>query len=156
MFSLDNLQSSGKKRKRVGRGGARGGTSGRGHKGQNARSGGPKGRGFEGGQTPLQRRLPKRGFNNAQFSKEFSLVNLNSLDRCFIDGEEVTVDSLIQKGLVKPKHSAQTNVKKRMLVKILGSGNLTKKLSVSADAFSAHAIEAIEKVGGKAHKIKEL
>jgi len=68
----------------------------------------------------------------------------------------VTVDSLIQKGLVKPKRSEQANVKKRTLVKILGLGDLTKKLLISADAFSASAVEAIEKVGGKAHKIKEL
>src|SRR5215831_1289236 len=105
MFCLENLQSSGKKRKRVGRGGAHGGTSCRGHKGQNARSGGPKGRGFEGGQTPLQRRLPKRGFNNVNFAKEISLVNLDVLERAFSDGEEVNVHALIQKGLVKPKTS---------------------------------------------------
>jgi large subunit ribosomal protein L15 len=97
MFSLDNLQSAGKDRKRVGRGGSRGGTSGRGHKGQNARSGGPKGRGFEGGQTPLQRRLPKRGFTNARFSKETSIVNVNSLERAFAEGEEVNVLTLVEK-----------------------------------------------------------
>ena len=156
MFSLDNLQSSGKKRKRVGRGGARGGTCGRGHKGQNARSGGPKGRGFEGGQTPLQRRLPKRGFNNAHFTKEFSLVNLHTLERSFSSGEEVTVDLLIQKGLIKPKQSAHVDAKKKIFVKVLGTGDLTKNLTISVDAFSARAIEAIEKVGGKAIKIKEL
>ena len=76
---------------------------GRGHKGQNARSGGPKGRGFEGGQTPLQRRLPKRGFTNARFSKEVSIVNLQSLERAFTDGEEVNVLTLVQKGLIKIK-----------------------------------------------------
>ncbi len=155
MFSLDNLQSSGKKRKRVGRGGAHGGTSGRGHKGQNARSGGPKGRGFEGGQTPLQRRLPKRGFSNAPFSKEFSLVNLHSLERAFADGEEVNVLTLTQKGIIKPKISAR-DLKKGTIVKILGEGQLSKKLTVSAYAFSASAIAAIEKVGGKALIIKEL
>ncbi len=156
MFSLDNLQSSGKKRKRVGRGGARGGTSGRGHKGQNARSGGPKGRGFEGGQTPLQRRLPKRGFTNARFSKEVSLVNLSSLERVFVDGEEVNAQVLALKGLIKPKKSEQCDVKKGTIVKILGDGELTKKLIVSAYSFSANAIKAIEKVGGKALIIKEL
>ncbi|HLW72971.1 MAG TPA: 50S ribosomal protein L15 [Candidatus Babeliales bacterium] len=156
MFSLDNLQSSGKKRKRVGRGGAHGGTSGRGHKGQNARSGGPKGRGFEGGQTPLQRRLPKRGFTNARFFKEVSLVNLSTLERAFADGEEVNVDVLTQKGLIKPKKSEQRDFKKGTIVKILGDGKLSKKLTVSAYAFSASAIQAIEEVGGKALIIKEL
>jgi large subunit ribosomal protein L15 len=156
MFSLDNLQSAGKNRKRVGRGGSRGGTSGRGHKGQNARSGGPKGRGFEGGQTPLQRRLPKRGFSNAPFSKEISLVNLSSLERVFVDGDEVNVDVLVQKGLIKPKRSEQSDVKKGTIVKILGDGELSKKLTVSAYAFSASAIQAIEKVGGKALITKEL
>lgn len=156
MFSLDNLQSSGKKRKRVGRGGARGGTSGRGHKGQNARSGGPKGRGFEGGQTPLQRRLPKRGFSNACFSKEISLVNLSSLERVFVDGDEVNAHVLAQKGLIKPKKSEQSDLKKGAIVKVLGGGELSKKLIVSAYAFSASAIQAIEKVGGKALIIKEL
>ena len=156
MFSLDNLQSSGKKRKRVGRGGARGGTSGRGSKGQNARSGGPKGRGFEGGQTPLQRRLPKRGFSNAPFSKEVSLVNLSSLERVFVDGDEVNAQTLVQKGLIKPKKSEQSDVKKGTIVKILGDGKLSKKLTISAYAFSASAIQAIEKVGGKALITKEL
>jgi large subunit ribosomal protein L15 len=156
MFSLDNLQAAGKNRKRVGRGGARGGTAGRGHKGQNARSGGPKGRGFEGGQTPLQRRLPKRGFSNAPFSKEVSLVNLSSLERVFVDGDEVNVHVLVQKGLIKPKRSEQSDIKKGTIVKILGDGELSKKLIVSAFAFSASAIQAIEKVGGKALITKEL
>lgn len=156
MFSLDNLQSSGKKRKRVGRGGACGGTSGRGHKGQNARSGGPKGRGFEGGQTPLQRRLPKRGFTNAHFVKEISLVNLSSLERVFTDGQEVDVQMLVEKGLIKPKKSEQRDSKKGTIVKVLGDGELSKKLIISAHAFSASAIQAIEKVGGKALITKEL
>src|SRR5579871_1557002 len=120
MFSLDNLQSAGKDRKRVGRGGSRGGTSGRGHKGQNARSGGPKGRGFEGGQTPLQRRLPKRGFNNAQFSREVSLVNIKSLERVFAEGIEIDTSILAQHGLIKPKKSEQRDLKKGTFVKILG------------------------------------
>ena len=156
MFSLDNLDSSGKDRKRVGRGGSRGGTSGRGHKGQNARSGGPKGRGFEGGQTPLQRRLPKRGFTNAPFSKEVSIVNLNTLERAFAEGEDVNVLTLIEKGLIKIKSSEHRDVKKGTIVKILGDGELSKKLTVSAFAFSASAKQAIEKVGGKALIIKEL
>src|SRR5436190_5428782 len=133
MFCLENLQSSGKKRKRIGRGGSRGGTSGRGHKGQNARSGGPKGRGFEGGQTPLQRRLPKRGFTNARFSREVSLVNLSSLERVFEEGTEINVLLLAQHGLIKPKKSEQQDIKKGTFVKILGDGLLKKKLIVSAD-----------------------
>lgn len=156
MFNLENLQSSGKNRKRIGRGGAHGGTSCRGHKGQNARSGGPKGRGFEGGQTPLQRRLPKRGFTNARFSREVSLVNLHSLDRVFADGEEVNVLTLTEKGLIKPKSSEQREHKKGTIVKILGEGQLSKKLTVFANAFSSSALQAIEKVGGKALIIKEL
>jgi large subunit ribosomal protein L15 len=156
MFCLENLQSAGKKRKRVGRGGSRGGTSGRGHKGQNARSGGPKARGFEGGQTPLQRRLPKRGFTNARFAREISLVNLSSLERVFEEGTEINTLLLAQHGLIKPKKSEQQEIKKGTFVKILGDGVLSKKLTVSADAFSASAIQAIEKAGGKALIIKEL
>ncbi len=155
MFRLENLESSGKDRKKVGRGGSRGGTSGRGHKGQNARSGGPKGRGFEGGQTPLQRRLPKRGFNNAQFSKEVSLVNIKSLERVFSEGTEINAFVLAQHGLIKPKKSEQKDLKKGTFVKILGDGVLSKNLVVSAHAFSASAIQAIEKAGGKALIIKE-
>lgn len=156
MFALENLQPSGKKRKRIGRGGSRGGTSGRGHKGQNARSGGPKARGFEGGQTPLQRRLPKRGFTNARFSREVSLVNLSSLERVFSEGTEINALLLIQNGLIKPKKSEQQDIKKGSFIKILGDGVLSKKFIVSADAFSASAIQAIEKAGGKALIIKEL
>jgi large subunit ribosomal protein L15 len=155
MFSLDNLQSAGKKRKRVGRGGSRGGTSGRGHKGQNARSGGPKGRGFEGGQTPLQRRLPKRGFTNARFSKDISIINVRALERSFEQGEEVNPLTLLEKGLLKVKSSEQRDIKKGTIVKILGDGQLSKKLTVSAFSFSASARKAIEEVGGKALIIKE-
>ena len=155
MFRLENLQPSGKERKRVGRGGKRGGTAGRGHKGQNARSGGPKARGFEGGQTPLQRRLPKRGFTNARFSREVSLVNIKSLERVFSEGTEVNASILAQHGLIKPKKSEQKDSKKGTFVKILGDGVLNKKLTISANAFSASAIQAIEKAGGKALIIKE-
>ncbi len=87
MAQLNNLVSSGKKRKRVGRGGSRGGTSGKGHKGQKARSGGTVRAGFEGGQMPLYRRLPKRGFTNARFKPELIIVNLDRLDKAFNDGE---------------------------------------------------------------------
>jgi large subunit ribosomal protein L15 len=156
MVGLDNLLSSGKERKKVGRGGKRGGTSGRGHKGQNARSGGPKGRGFEGGQTPLQRRLPKRGFTNARFEKEVSLVNLKNLERFFAEGSEITPSLLMEHGLIKPKKSERQNCKKGMFVKVLGDGVLSKKFIISADAFSASAMQAIEQAGGKALIIKEL
>jgi len=156
MLSLDNLHSAGKDIKRRGRGGSRGGTSGRGHKGQNARSGGPKGRGFEGGQTPLQRRLPKHGFTNARFAREVSLVNIGSLDRVFANGDEVNAVVLSQKGLIKPKKSEQRDIKKGTFVKVLGEGELTKQIIVHAHAFSASAIKAIEKAGGKALIIKEL
>lgn len=155
MFRLENLESAGKDRKRVGRGGSRGGTSGRGHKGQNARSGGPKGIGFEGGQTPLRRRLPKRGFNNVNFSRMFSLVNLKHLESFFTEGAEINVAMLTERGLVRPKKSEQCDFKKGMFVKILGDGILSKKFTVSAHAFSASALQAIEKAGGKALIIKE-
>lgn len=141
MLQLHNLPSLTKKRKRVGRGGGRGGTSGRGHKGQRARSGGrselkPF---FEGGQMPLTRRLPRRGFTN-RFKKIYIIVGLRDLERCFDDGQTVDMGALRGKGLVKGK--------KDPLVKVLTSGTLTKKLTVHADAFSKSAIKLIEKAGG--------
>ncbi len=156
MFRLDNLQPSGKKRKRTGRGGSRGGTSGRGHKGQKARSGGNVAVGFEGGQMPLHRRLPKRGFTNARFKKEVSIVNLKKLNDFFSDGDEVTAESLIEKGLIKPKKSEQRKIKNKLLVKVLGDGTITKKLTISAHGFSKQARQAIENAGGKAQLIEEL
>lgn len=133
-------------RKRVGRGGSRGGTSGKGHKGQKARSGAGRkiGPAFEGGQMPLHRRLPKRGFTNARFKKEFSLVNLDQLDIAFSDGDAVTKNTLVEKGLVKST---------RVLVKILGRGKLAKKIRLSVDACSAGAQEAITSCGGEIHLI---
>ena len=95
MFELDNLQSSGKKRKRIGRGGSRGGTSGRGGKGQKARSGGAVSPRFEGGQMPLYRRLPKRGFSNSSFSTQVQIVNVHQLN-CFTNEEIVTKEMLLQ------------------------------------------------------------
>ncbi len=156
MFRLDTLQPSGKKKKRIGRGGSRGGTSGRGHKGQKARSGGKVAAGFEGGQMPLHRRLPKRGFTNARFKKEISIVNIQCLDIAFDEGEEITTTLLIQKGLIKPKKSEKRKIKSKMLVKVLGDGTITKKFTVFAYAFSKSAREAIEKAGGQAQIIKEL
>jgi len=156
MLRLNNLQPSGKKRKRIGRGGERGGTSGRGHKGQNARSGGKSGRGFEGGQTPLNRRLPKRGFTNARFAKEVSVVNIDRLDQTFVDGDEISLLSFIEKGLIKPKSSEQQKIKQKIFVKILGDGKLNKKLTIFAHAFSEAAINAIQTAGGTVNIIKEL
>ena len=149
MLQLNELQSTCKKRKRVGRGGDCGGTSGRGHKGQKARTGStPEIKPcFEGGQMPLSRRLGKRGFNN-RFKKDVKEINLKTLDTHFSDEEKVDINSLRQKGLVKGKG--------KFLVKILGKGVLNKKLNICADAFSKSAIEAIEKNGGKAELVKEL
>jgi large subunit ribosomal protein L15 len=128
-------------RKRVGRGpgSGLGKTSARGQKGQNSRSGGGVRLGFEGGQTPLARRLPKRGFTNFN-RKEYAIVNVEALNR-FEDGTDVTPALLKEAGLVKKELNG---------VKILGEGELTKKLNVTAAKFSKAAKEAIEKAGGKA------
>ena len=128
---------------RRGRGHASGNgkTAGKGHKGQKARSGAPR-PGFEGGQMPLYRRIPKRGFTNRN-SKEIIGINLTALD-IFEDGATVSVETLMETGIVKnPKDG----------VKILGDGELTKKLTVQANAFSAKATEKIEALGGKAEVI---
>ena len=119
-----------------GHGSGNGKTAGKGHKGQKARSGAPR-PGFEGGQMPLYRRIPKRGFTNIN-SKEIVGINVDALNR-FEDGAEVTVETLIESGIVKnPKDG----------VKILGNGELTKKLTVKANAFSAGAAEKIQALGG--------
>ncbi len=124
-----------------GHGSGNGKTAGKGHKGQKARSGAPR-PGFEGGQMPLYRRIPKRGFT-CRNSKEIINVNVSSLE-CFENGAEVTVATLVEQGLVSnPKDG----------VKILGNGELTKKLTVKANAFSAGAIAKIEAAGGKAEVI---
>ena len=127
--------------KRVGRGigSGTGKTSGKGHKGQNARSGGGVRPGFEGGQMPLYRRLPKRGFKNI-FAKQYVAINVEQLER-FDNGTEVTAELLKETGVIS-----------RVLdgVKVLGRGELTKKLTVKAAKFSASAAEKIEKAGGKA------
>jgi len=148
MFELNKLKSSGKKRKRIGRGGARGGTSGKGNKGQKARSGPNLKRGFEGGQMPLHRRLPKRGFNNYNFDREFSIVNIEQLERSFNDGAVITPELLIESGTISVKISAPKLNKKGIFVKILGKGVLSKKFTVHAHACSESAKEAIEKQGG--------
>ena len=141
-MDLSNLQpAAGSKqsdnfRRGRGHGSGNGKTAGKGHKGQKARSGAPR-PGFEGGQMPLYRRLPKRGFTNRN-SLEIVGINLKALES-FEDGSVITIDSLIESGIVKnPKYG----------VKILGNGELTKKLTVKANAFSAKAQEKIEALGG--------
>ena len=132
-------------RKRVGRGvgSGLGKTSGRGHKGQNARSGGGVRPGFEGGQLPLFRRLPKRGFKNALFKIRYAVINLSDLDK-FEEGAVVTPELLKEMGLIKKQLDG---------VKVLGNGTLTKKLTVKANKFSDAALREIEKIGGKAEVI---
>lgn len=120
MTALHTLVPAGKDRKRRGRGGSRGGTSGKGHKGQKARSGPQIGDAFEGGQMPLTRRLPKRGFNNARFRVEYEVVNLKDLSRVFKAGDEVTKELMLAHGLVKKPGS---------LVKILADGALKHKVT---------------------------
>jgi large subunit ribosomal protein L15 len=144
---LDDLKpaaGSNKKRKRVGRGdgSGHGKTSCRGHKGQGARSGGNTKPGFEGGQMPLQRRLPKRGFRNP-FKVNVAVINLAQLE-AFAAGSEITPELLRERGLVRGKDRR---------VKILGDGELSKSLTVKAHGFSAHAKERIEACGGKAELI---
>ena len=128
-------------KKRVGRGigSGLGKTSGKGHKGQKARSGGGVRPGFEGGQLPLFRRLPKRGFSNARFKVEYATINLSDLNR-FEDGAVVTPELLKEMGLVKNQLDG---------IKVLGNGTLEKKLTVKAHSFSASAKEKIESLGGK-------
>lgn len=132
-------------RKRVGRGTSSGlgKTSGKGHKGQNARSGGGVRPGFEGGQLPLYRRLPKRGFTNANFKTEYAVINLSDLNK-FEDGAVVTPELLKEMGILKNQLDG---------VKVLGNGMLEKKINVKAHKFSKVAKEQIEKLGGKAEVI---
>ncbi len=145
-MKLHEMQSlEGRKaRNRVGRGmsSGNGKTSGRGHKGQKARSGGGTRLGFEGGQLPLFQRLPKRGFTNIH-RKEFAIVNLDALNR-FEDGTEITPELLLEEGVV-------SNLKAG--IKVLGKGSVEKKLTVKAHKFSASAKEAIETAGGKTEVI---
>lgn len=144
MLELHNLESSGKKKKRVGRGGSRGGTSGRGHKGQKARSGSHMPRaGFEGGQMPLYRRLPKRGFNNKFFAQETSAISLEAIDKKFDGSMDITKAVLEQAGLVK----------KNTRVKVLGGYKPSKALNIEVDAYSKSAKEAIEGSNGQAKVI---
>lgn len=140
MHELGPAYGATTKRKIVGRGigSGTGKTAGKGHKGQKARTGGKIRRGFEGGQTPLYRRIPKRGFNN-HFAKEYAIVNIADLE---VFDNDTVVDSkvLIEKGVVNKELDG---------IKVLGNGKLTKKLTVVATKFSKSAIEKIQAVGGK-------
>ena len=140
-FDLIVPEGATHKKKIVGRGSSsgHGKTAGKGHKGQQARSGGKVYAGFEGGQMPLYRRVAKRGFSNYPFKKEYYVVNLSVLETRFNDGETVNKETLMQKGLLK---------KAKLLVKILGNGDITKKLTVDVDKISISAKEKIEKAGG--------
>ena len=132
-----------KKRLGSGRGSGLGKTSGKGQKGQKARSGGGKGAVFEGGQLPLYRRLPKRGFSNAKFKTVYATINVSDLNR-FDNGTEVTPALLKEVGLVKKGLDG---------IKVLGEGTLEKKLTIQANKFSSSALEKIEKSGSKAEVI---
>ena len=130
-------------RKGRGAGSGNGKTAGKGHKGQNARSGGGVRPGFEGGQLPLYRKLPKRGFNNARFAKLYTIVNVDALN-VFEDGAVVDLEALLAKKIVRKANDG---------LKVLGNGELTKKLTVKASVFSATAKEKIEAVGGKTEEV---
>ena len=136
----NQVSTNSKSRKRVGRGpgSGNGKTSGKGEKGQNARSGGGVRLGFEGGQLPLFRRLSKRGFNNYNFRTNYAVINLSDLEK-FADGTEVTPELLIENGIIKKQLDG---------IKVLGHGTLTKKLNVKANKFSTTAKEKIEAIGG--------
>lgn len=145
LHELSPVPGSTKERKRIGRGPAsgQGKTAGKGHKGQKARAGRGMQIGFEGGQMPLQRRIPKRGFNNI-FRKEFATVNISSLDKVFNDGDTVTIEALVASGLVKKTLDG---------VKVLGNGEISKKLTVQVNAYSETAKSKIEAAGGKAEVV---
>ena len=144
LHELHPAEGSTASQKRLGRGNGSGlgKTSGKGHKGAKARSGGGKRPGFEGGQMPLYRRVPKRGFNNV-FGTEYAEVNVERLE-AFEDGATVNAQALLEKKIIRKELDG---------VKILGGGELTKKLTVQAAKFSASAKEKIEAVGGKAEVI---
>ena len=144
MHELAPAIGSTKESKRIGRGhgSGNGKTAGKGHKGQKARAGHGMRAGFEGGQMPLQRRIPKRGCNNI-FAEEWIAINLSALE-VFEDGSVVDAAALADKGIIK---------KANLPVKVLGNGKLTKKLTVKLNAYSASAAEKINAVGGKAEEI---
>ncbi len=145
LHELSPAEGSKKGVRRIGRGHGSGWgkTAGKGHKGQKARAGHGMRPGFEGGQMPLQRRIPKRGFNNI-FAKDIVAVNIGTLDKKFNDGDVVDIDALVKAGVLKNSFDG---------VKILSNGSLTKSLTVKATAFSKAAKEKIEAAGGKAEVI---
>ena len=140
LHELSPAEGSNKKGFRKGRGAGSGNgkTAGKGHKGQNARSGGGVRPGFEGGQLPLYRKLPKRGFHN-KFGKQYTIINVDALNR-FNDGDAVDSDVLLASGVISAVNDG---------IKVLGEGELSKKLTVKAAVFSANAKEKIEAAGGK-------
>ncbi|MGE4497807.1 MAG: 50S ribosomal protein L15 [Deferribacterales bacterium] len=142
LHDLRPAEGARKKRKRLGRGSASGqGTSaGKGTKGQKARSGGKVRPGFEGGQMPLTRRLPKRGFNNAKFATVYEIVNLEDINNRFKDGDEVNILTLKEKGLARGNKDG---------IKVLGDGELSKKLKFDVEKVSAAAAEKIKAAGGE-------
>jgi len=143
---LKPAAGSRKRNKRIGRGpgSGHGKTSCKGHKGQKSRSGGTKGPGFEGGQMPLHRRLPKRGFRNYPFRRDFTVINLERLSALVEDLNEVTPELLIERGVLS---------KSKSRIKILGNGDLSRPITIKAHAFSASALKKIESAGGKAEVI---
>ena len=145
LHELSPVAGSKKSAKRIGRGHGSGWgkTAGKGHKGQKARAGHGMRPGFEGGQMPLQRRIPKRGFNNI-FAKEIVIVNVGTLEKKFENGATVDTEALIKAGIIKNSFDG---------VKILSNGTLTKSLTVKANAFSKSAKEKIEAAGGKAEVV---
>ncbi len=147
-MKLDKLPASNETKsiKRVGRGpgSGMGKTSTRGHKGQKARSGSSIPAWFQGGQSPLFRRIPKRGFNNKNFTIRYATINVGELNKIFNDGDEVTLEKLYEMGIIKKFLSG---------LKILGDGELNKKLTIKAHRFTSAALNKIEKAGGKAEVI---
>ena len=144
LHELTAVEGSTKERKRIGRGhgSGQGKTAGKGHKGQKARSGGSIRPGFEGGQMPLQRRIPKRGFINI-FAKKIVAINVSDLNK-FEDGAEVDAQALVNAGIVKKEYDG---------IKILGNGEISKKLTVKVAAYSESAKQKIEAAGGKAEVV---
>lgn len=145
LHELSPQAGSSKKAWRKGRGVGTGNgkTAGRGHKGQNARSGGGVRPGFEGGQIPMYRRIPKHGFSNFLFKKEYAIINVEQLEK-YENGAVISLETLINDGVVRKELNG---------LKVLGNGNITKKLTVQATVFSASAKEKIEAAGGKAEVI---
>ena len=150
LHELSPAEGATREVKRIGRGhgSGQGKTAGKGHKGQWARSGGGVKPGFEGGQTKLAMRIPKRGFNNI-FATEYVTVNVSDLEKCFDNGAVVDAVSLTEAGLVKIRKSDAVGIK------VLGNGELTKSLTVKAAKFTKTAAEKIEKAGGKAEVLEE-